>query len=86
MDLSFGNKVALITVSSRGIGAAIARKFALAGTDVVLNYLKAGGKSQEQGELLCREIQEMGQRACLIQADMWKRYSVRALQSIKTVN
>jgi enoyl-[acyl-carrier protein] reductase III len=79
MDLSFGNKVALITGSSRGIGAAIARKFALAGTDVVLNYRKAGGKSQEQGELLCREIQEMGRRAYLIQADIAVKASVKLM-------
>jgi len=77
MDLSFGNKVALITGSSRGIGAAIARKFALAGSDVVLNYRKAGGKSQEQGELLCKEIQDMGRRAYLIQADIAVKASVK---------
>lgn len=77
MDLSFGNKVALITGSSRGIGAATARKFALAGADVVLNYRKAGGKSQEQGELLCKEIQEMGRHAYLIQADIAVKASVK---------
>ncbi|HTR44332.1 MAG TPA: SDR family oxidoreductase [Thermodesulfovibrionales bacterium] len=81
MDLSFGNKVALITGSSRGIGAAIARAFALAGSDVVLNYRKAGGKSQEQGERLCREIEEMGRRAYLIQADISVKASVKQLFS-----
>jgi NAD(P)-dependent dehydrogenase (short-subunit alcohol dehydrogenase family) len=81
MDVSFGNKVALITGSSRGIGAAIARKFALAGTDVVLNYRKAGGRSQEQGELLCKEIQGMGRRAYLIQADIAVKTSVKQMFS-----
>ncbi|GMR03248.1 MAG: hypothetical protein BMS9Abin21_077 [Thermodesulfovibrionia bacterium] len=45
---SFHNKLALITGSFRGIGSAIARKFALSGADVVINYRKAGGSSQEQ--------------------------------------
>ena len=79
MDLSFGNKVALITGSSRGIGAAIARKFALAGADVVLNYRKAGGKSQEQGGQLRTEMQEMGRRAYLIRADIALKASVKQL-------
>lgn len=81
MDLSFGNKVALVTGSSRGIGAAIARTFASAGTDVVLNYRKSGGKSQEQGELLCKEIQEMGRRAYLVQADIAIKASVKQMFS-----
>ena len=79
MDLSFENKVALVTGSSRGIGAAIARMFALAGADVVLNYRKAGGKSQERGESLCKEIQEMGRRAYLIQADIAVKASVKQM-------
>ncbi|MBI4843691.1 MAG: SDR family oxidoreductase [Nitrospirae bacterium] len=54
----FKDKTALITGSSRGIGSAIARKLALAGADIVLNYRKAGGASQEQGEQLCKEIQD----------------------------
>jgi NAD(P)-dependent dehydrogenase (short-subunit alcohol dehydrogenase family) len=73
------DKTALITGSSRGIGSTIARKFAHAGADVILNYRKAGGKSQEQGELLCKEIQEMGRRAFLIQADISVKESVKEM-------
>lgn len=72
-------KVALITGSSRGIGSSIARKFALSGADVVINYRKAGGKSQAQGELLCKEIQEMGRRASLIHSDISVKESVNKM-------
>lgn len=75
----FKDKTALITGSSRGIGSAIARKLAIAGADIVLNYRKAGGASQEQGEQLCKEIQEMGRRAFLIQADISSKESVKNL-------
>lgn len=75
----FKDKTALITGSSRGIGSAIARKLALSGADIVLNYRKAGGTSQEQGEQLCKEIQEIGRRAFLIQADISSKESVKNL-------
>lgn len=75
----FKDKTALITGSSRGIGSAIARKLALAGADIVLNYRKAGGASQKQGEQLCKEIQDIGRRAFLIQADISNKESVKNL-------
>jgi len=75
----FKDKTALITGSSRGIGSAIARKLAIYGADIVLNYRKAGGASQEQGEKLCKEIQEMSRRAFLIQADISSKESVKGL-------
>ncbi|HAM49557.1 MAG TPA: hypothetical protein DCP92_02240 [Nitrospiraceae bacterium] len=81
MDPSFGSEIAFITGSSSGIGAAIARKFALAGTDVVLNYRKTVGESQEQGELLCRGIEEVERRAYLIQANTAVKASVKYMFS-----
>ena len=39
---AFRDKVVLITGSSRGIGNTIARKFAQAGADVVINYRQKG--------------------------------------------
>ena len=73
----FRDRVALITGSSRGIGSVIARKMAIAGTDIVVNYRQAGGKSQAQGELLCKEIQEMGRRAYLVRADISSKDAVK---------
>jgi NAD(P)-dependent dehydrogenase (short-subunit alcohol dehydrogenase family) len=77
----FKNKVALITGSSRGIGSSIARKFAGAGADVVINYRKQGGSSEAQGEKLCDEIRAMGCRAFLMQADISDKNSVKSLMS-----
>ena len=75
----FRERVALITGSSRGIGHTITRKFAESGADVIINYRQAGGRSQQQAELLCKEIQEMGRRAFLIQADISVKQSVKAM-------
>jgi enoyl-[acyl-carrier protein] reductase III len=75
----FKDKVALITGSSRGIGNTIARKFARSGADVFINYRMGGGRSQEQAESLCKEIQEMGRRAFLIQADISVKQSVKEM-------
>jgi len=75
----FNDKVALVTGSSRGLGKAIARKLARAGSDIAINYRKTGGSSQAQGEMLCEEIRGMGRRAILIQADISKKESVKKL-------
>jgi NAD(P)-dependent dehydrogenase (short-subunit alcohol dehydrogenase family) len=72
----FDKKVALVTGSSRGIGNAIARKFAGAGCDVVVNYRKAGGASQRQAEELCGEIRSLGRQAAAVQADISVKDSV----------
>ncbi|RJQ49709.1 MAG: SDR family oxidoreductase [Nitrospiraceae bacterium] len=77
--LPLKDKVALITGSSRGIGNAIARRCALSGADIVINYRKGGGSSQEQAERLCREIEETGRRAVMAQADIAVKDSVKKL-------
>ena len=78
---SLNSKVALITGSSRGIGKAIARKFALEGADIVVNYRKTGGSSQAQAEDLCKEIEAMGRRTLMVQADISSKESVKLLFS-----
>lgn len=75
----FAKKVALVTGSSRGIGSAIAKRFAIAGCDLVINYRKSGGASQKRGEDLCEEIRAIGRKVSLIQADISDKPSVRSL-------
>lgn len=62
----FENKVALITGSSQGIGAACALRLAKDGCDIVLN----GHKFDERGEKLIAEIKEMGRKAAFVVADL----------------
>ena len=73
------DKVALITGSSRGIGNAIARKFAHAGADIVINYRRTGGSSRAQAEGLFNEIRGMGRRAEMINADISVKDAVKSL-------
>jgi enoyl-[acyl-carrier protein] reductase III len=75
----FKNKVVLITGSSRGIGAAIARKFALSGADIVLNFRKAGGSSQALAEELRDEILGLDRKVLLVQADIASHEALKGL-------
>jgi 3-oxoacyl-[acyl-carrier protein] reductase len=60
------SKVAVITGSSRGLGAAAAKRLARDGFFVVLNYVK----SKESGEGVLDNIRQSGGKGALVQGDV----------------
>lgn len=63
---SLKGKVAIVTGSSRGIGAESAKLLALNGASVVINYLN----SKEEAFKIVKEIESFGSRAIAIKANV----------------
>jgi 3-oxoacyl-[acyl-carrier protein] reductase len=74
-DLPLRERVALVTGSSRGIGAAIALALAQAGIRVVVNYKSNAGQAEE----ICNSIQRSGGDAIAIRADVTIADAVNAM-------
>ncbi len=66
-QLKLESKVALVTGSSKGIGAAIALKFALEGARVVVNYRSSEADAKK---LAARIRRESGREVTLVRADI----------------
>ncbi|MEC9489969.1 MAG: 3-oxoacyl-[acyl-carrier-protein] reductase [Halanaerobiales bacterium] len=64
--INLNEKKVLITGSSRGIGAEIAKKMALLGAEVTLNY----ANSRTRAEAVKNEIEAAGGKAHVVQADV----------------
>jgi 3-oxoacyl-[acyl-carrier protein] reductase len=62
------NKVALITGSARGLGKAIAERYAALGADIVINY----SRDKIAAEEVVSNIKAMGSRVIAVQADVSK--------------
>ncbi|MDQ4212839.1 SDR family oxidoreductase [Microbacterium capsulatum] len=69
---SLTGKVALVTGSSRGIGADTIRYFAEAGADVVINFRNKAPRAEK----LAAEVRELGRRALVVGADLTDPASV----------
>jgi 3-oxoacyl-[acyl-carrier protein] reductase len=68
-------KVALVTGSARGIGAAIAERFAADGAAVVVNY----SRSANEAEGVAERIRRCGGTAIVLKADVGERSQAKAL-------
>ncbi|HEY2469224.1 MAG TPA: SDR family NAD(P)-dependent oxidoreductase, partial [Terracidiphilus sp.] len=66
MSKPLENKLALVTGSSRGIGAAIAMRLASEGASVIVNY----AASPARAEAVVLEITKAGGHAQAVQADL----------------
>ncbi len=69
------NKVAIVTGSSRGIGKAVAERFARDGAKVVVNYVK----NKKAGEAVAAGIRKAGGEAIAVKADVSKKAEAQNL-------
>jgi 3-oxoacyl-[acyl-carrier protein] reductase len=69
------DKVAVITGSSRGIGAATAVLFAKAGADVVINY----HHSEKEALQVLEKVKAAGKKGIVVKADVRKEEDVKKL-------
>ena len=69
------DKVAIVTGSSRGIGAAAAKLLAAHGAKVTVNYTQ----NKEAGENVAADIKKAGGQAILVHADVTQRQLVEAM-------
>ncbi|WP_341961457.1 3-oxoacyl-[acyl-carrier-protein] reductase [Planococcus maritimus] len=68
-------KTAIVTGASRGIGAAIARRFAEEGANIVVNY----SGSQDKAEAVVNEIEQAGGKAIAIKANVADADAVKSM-------
>lgn len=72
---SLKNKAAIITGSARGLGKAIAERYAALGADIVINYSRDKASADE----VISNIKAMGARVIGVQADVSKVDDIRRL-------
>jgi len=75
MELKLNNKVAIVTGSSKGIGAEIAKAYGKAGAKVIVNYVS----SKDAAYKVVDQITENGGTAIAVQADVTKFGDIKRL-------
>jgi len=75
MERTLDNKVVVVTGASKGIGAGIAKKMAVAGAKVIVNF----SSDKAFAEAIVDEITKAGGTAAAIRADMSKQVDVQRL-------
>ena len=75
MSKPLENKLALVTGSSRGIGAAIAVRLAAEGASVIVNY----SASPPRAEAVVNQIKETGSQAEAVDADLSTVEGIKSL-------
>lgn len=75
MNQKLANQVAIVTGASKGIGAAIAKRFAAEGAAVVVNY----ASSKSGADAVVAEITKAGGRAVAVQADVSQQVEIDRL-------
>jgi 3-oxoacyl-[acyl-carrier protein] reductase len=73
--MRLAGKKAVVTGSSRGIGAAVALAFARQGADMVVNYSSSEGPAKD----LVKQMREMGRKAVAVKGDVAQEADCQAL-------
>jgi 3-oxoacyl-[acyl-carrier protein] reductase len=77
MDLQLDGKIALVTGSSKGIGAAIAHGLAREGATVIVH-----GRDVEQAHAVAKQIEEAGGTAHVVTGDLTEATQVDAMLAV----
>lgn len=73
--MNLSGKIAIVTGSSKGIGAAIALRLAKAGADIAVNY----NRDQAGAEAVVRQIEAMGRKAKAYKSDVAQAVEVEQM-------
>ncbi len=72
---NLAGKVAIVTGSSKGIGAGIAARLAMDGASIIVNY----SRSVEDAEVVVKRITDAGGKAVAVKADISKPEQIKSL-------